>query len=57
MDVTPNLGMNPIGLMENLGNMDYYSSLGLEVYDELLVKQDKWAELNGNTLEHELYTF
>lgn len=57
MDVTPNLGMNPIGLMENLGDMDYYSSKGIEVYDELLVKQDKWAELNGNTLEREVYTF
>ena len=27
------------------------------MYDELVVKQDIWAELNGNTLEREVYTY
>lgn len=56
-DVVPNLGTNPVGLMDNLGDMDYYNEYGIEVYDELVVKQDIWAELNGNTLEREVYTY
>lgn len=56
-DVAPGLGTNPVGLMNNIGNMDYYSEYGIEVYDELVVKQDTWVELNGNTLEREVYTY
>jgi hypothetical protein len=55
-DIVPDLGTNPVGLMENIGDMDYSNSYGIQVYDELVVKQDKWAELNGNTLEREVYT-
>lgn len=55
-DIVPNLGTNPIGLMNNIGDMDYYGQYGIQVYDELVVKQDRWAELNGNTLEREVYT-
>jgi len=46
-----------VGLMDNLGDMDYYNEYGIEVYDEPVVKQDIWAELNGNTLEREVYTY
>lgn len=56
-DIVPNLGNNPTGLMSNIGDMDYSGEWGIEVYDELVVKQDKWAELNGNTLEREVYTY
>lgn len=56
-DIAPNLGNNPVGLMNNVGNMDYHNDLGIEVYDELVVKQDQWVELNGNSLEREVYTY
>lgn len=56
-DVVPNLGTNPVGLMSNIGDMDYQGDYGIEVYDELVVKQETWAELNGNTLEREVYTY
>lgn len=56
-DVVPNLGTNPVGLLNNIGDMDYYGEYGIDVYDELVVKQDIWAELNGNTLEREVYTY
>lgn len=55
-DVVPNLGFNPKGLMNNVGEMDYSGEYGIELYDELVVKQDRWVELNGNTLEREVYT-
>ena len=42
--------------MNNIGEMDYNSEYGISVYDELVVKQDRWVELNGNTLEREVYT-
>ena len=55
-DVVPDLGTNPVGLMNNIGDMDYQGEFGIEVYDELVVMQDRWAELNGNTLEREVWT-
>lgn len=55
-DIISNLGSNPKGLMNNIGEMDYNSEYGISVYDELVVKQDRWVELNGNTLEREVYT-
>lgn len=56
-DIVPDLGTNPVGLMNNIGDMDYYGDYGIEVYDELIVKQDTWVELNGNTFEREVYTY
>lgn len=56
-DIVSNLGTNPIGLMNNIGDMDYSGDYGIEVYDELVVKQDTWVELNGNTFEREVYTY
>lgn len=49
------LGNNPKGIFEHLG---YPSTFGQmeTVYDELVVMQDRWVELNGNTLEREVYT-
>ena len=55
-DVVPDLGKNPVGLMENLGYLDYYDA-GVKLFDELVVQQDQWAELNGNTLHREVYTY
>lgn len=55
-NVVPNLGSNPKGLMNNIGNIDYNHMYGISTYDELVVKQDRWVELNGNTLEREVYT-
>ena len=55
-DVVSNLGSNPKGLMNNIGYIDYNLQYGISVYDELVVKQDRWVELNGNTLEREVYT-
>ena len=56
-DIVPDLGTNPVGLMNNIGDMDYSGDYGIEVYDELVVKQDTWVELNGNTFEREVYTY
>lgn len=55
-DVVPNLGSNPKGLMSNIGYIDYNHEFAMSTYDELVVKQDRWVELNGNTLEREVYT-
>ena len=55
-NVVPNLGSNPKGLMNNIGYIDYNHMYGISTYDELVVKQDRWVELNGNTLEREVYT-
>lgn len=54
-DVMPGIGSNPKGLFQNAG---YVSSYGetFEVPDEVIVMQDRWAELNGVTLEREVYT-
>lgn len=45
----------PQRCFEHLG---YPSTFGQveTVYDELVVMQDRWVELNGNTLEREVYT-
>ena len=56
-DVVPNLGQNPVGLMENLGYMDINADYNISVFDELVVQQDQWVELNGNTLQREVYTY
>lgn len=56
LDINKNLGTNPTELILNIGEADYYDSFGIEEYDEVVVKGDKWEELNGNTLEHETYT-
>lgn len=53
--VVKNLGTNPKGIMENLGYPATFGQLET-VYDELVVMQDRWVELNGNTLEREVYT-
>lgn len=55
-DVVSNLGSNPRGLINNIGYIDYNRLYGISIYDELVVKQDRWVELNGNTLEREVYT-
>lgn len=55
-DVVPGLGFHPKGLMNNVGHMNYSEEFDIDVYDELVVKQDRWAELNGNTLAREVYT-
>ena len=54
-DVTPGLGSNPKGLFLNAGYVDSYGET-YEVPDEVIVMQDRWAELNGVTLEREVYT-
>lgn len=54
-DVTPGLGSNPKGLFLNAGYVDSYGET-FEVPDEVIVMQDRWAELNGVTLEREVYT-
>lgn len=54
-DMLPGLGKHPIGLALNAG----YASRYREVYDisdEVIVMQDRWAELNGKTLERSVYT-
>lgn len=56
-DVAPSLGTNPKGLLEAFAFLpSTFSEISDDVLDELLVKQDRWEELNGNTLEHEVYT-
>lgn len=56
-NVAPALGMNPKGLIEDIGYLpSSYSEATASVYDEIVVMQDRWEELNGNTLEHEVYT-
>lgn len=56
LDVNKNLGMNPTGLTLAIGEADYYDSFGIDEYDELVVRGDKWEELNGKSLQHETYT-
>lgn len=54
-DVTPGLGSNPEGLFWNAGYVDRYGET-YEIPDEVIVMQNRWAELNGVTLEREVYT-
>lgn len=53
----PNLGTEPKGLMEHIGVANDFG-FSDAVYDEIVVMQgkDNWVELNGNTMEHEVYT-
>ncbi len=55
-DLNKNLVKNPTGMFLSIGNADYYGDFGIEEFDEVIIKGDKWEELNGNTLEHETYT-
>lgn len=57
-DVNPKLGKKPRGLYNNYGfiNNQEDPDFNLKKYDELVVMQDRWEELNGNNLEHEVYT-
>lgn len=55
-DFAPNLGTNPTGLLNNVGDMDCDGAFGITLFDEMIVKQDRWVELNGNTMEREVYT-
>lgn len=52
-----NLGTEPKGLMEHIGVANDFG-FSDAVYDEIVVMQgkDNWVELNGNTMEHEVYT-
>lgn len=56
-DIVPELGEEPVGLMENLGYMDYDRLCNVTLFDELVVQQKQWVELNGNTLQREVYTY
>lgn len=56
LDVNKSLCKNPTGMCLYVGEADYYDSFGIEEYDEIVVKGDRWEELNGNTLEHETFT-
>lgn len=51
------LGTEPKGLMEHIG-VEHDFGFSDAVYDEIVVMQgkDNWVELNGNTMEHEVYT-
>lgn len=53
----PNLGTEPKGLMEHIGVTNDFG-FSDAIYDEIVVMQgkDNWVELNGNTMEHEVYT-
>ncbi len=37
--------------------MDYDRLCNVTLFDELVVQQKQWAELNGNTLQREVYTY
>ena len=54
-NVLPGLGRNPKGLFLNAGYVSEYGEV-YEISDEVGVKQERWAELNGNTLERSVYT-
>ena len=54
-NVLPGLGSHPKGLLLNAGYLSEYGEV-LEIPDEVIVMQDRWAELNGITLEREVYT-
>ena len=54
-NVLSGLGRNPKGLFLNAGYVSEYGEI-YEISDEVGVKQERWAELNGNTLERSVYT-
>ena len=54
-DVLPGLGEKPTGLFLNAGHVGSYGEL-YDVSDEVGVMQERWAELNGTTLERSVYT-
>lgn len=53
-DVSPALGTNPKGLFLNAGYEG--SETTVEISNEVGVIQDRWVELNGNTMERSVYT-
>lgn len=54
-DVLPGLGTHPKGLFLNAGYLSAYGEV-FDTPDEVIVMQERWAELNGTTLEREVYT-
>lgn len=54
-NVSEGLGYQPKGLFLNVGYLGPYGEL-YENSDEVGVMQDRWVELNGNTLERVVYT-
>lgn len=54
-DVLPGLGSHPKGLFLNAGYATDYGAV-YDVSDEVIVMQDRWAELNGKTLERSVYS-
>lgn len=52
-DIFPNLGKGPIKLVEHFVNDDYGPVVTSEIS---VVQKDKMLDLNGNTLEREVYT-
>lgn len=54
-DLSPGLGKHPIGLALNAGYASSYREVH-DISDEVIVMQDRWAELNGKTLERSVYT-
>ena len=54
-DVLPGLGSHPKGLFLNAGYVTDYGKV-YDVSDEVIVMQDRWAELNGKTLERSVYS-
>lgn len=54
-NVLPGLGKHPKGLFLNAGYVTAYG-LVYDVSDELVVMQERWAELNGKTLERSVYS-
>ncbi len=54
-DVSPNLGQHPKGILLNTGYIGRFGEL-FDNVNEVIVMQDRWAELNGNSLEREVFT-
>lgn len=54
-NVLPGLGSHPKGLFLNAGYTTAYG-VAYDVSDEVIVMQDRWAELNGKTLERSVYS-
>ena len=54
-NVLPGLGSHPKGMFLNAGYVSAYGEV-YEVSDEVVIMQDRWAELNGTTLERSVYT-
>lgn len=53
IDIYPNLGRGPVKLVEHFVNDDYGPLVTSEI---TVVQKDKMLDLNGNTIEREVYT-